>query len=798
MRTLLQDIRYGLRVLAKSPGFTLVAVLTLALGIGANTAIFSVVNAVLLRPLPYRDAGELTALYLTNPRAEFEWPLSAGGYLNLKRENKVFSGLGALSNKGWPANLTGEGEPERLQGFQVSADLFRVLGVEAARGRTFLEEEDRPGNNRVVVLSHELWQRRFGGAADLVGKSVTLNGAAHTVVGVMPPDFSFLARTDVWTPLTFTPEEERDVESNYLIPVARRRAGVSIEQARAEVENLTRGRVGESNSDWLATVKPLQSLITQDVRTMLLTLFAAVGFVLLIACANVANLLLARAGARQRELAVRAALGAGRLRLARQLLVESVMLALAGGACGLLLASWCTDLLVAGLPQSLAEANSHVAGLRLDSTALAFTLGLSVLTTVFFGLVPAWQASRVNLNESLKEGGRGGAQGARRARLRSWLVVTETALAMVLLAGAGLMVKSFYRLNQTDPGFDPTGVLTAQIDPSGDHYKELPQVVGFYDQLLERVGAVPGVRHVGIINSLNATMPISVDEHAPVPPEQRPQAATNQVSGDYFRAMGIPLRSGRFFNERDVKVAPAVVIIDEALARRHFPNEDPVGKHLKDGDTSREIVGVVGATRRYNLGEEPFPRFFLPYQQENWWSMTLVVRAQSGDPTALAPAIRRELAAIDKDQPIHSFKPLEETVAGWVTPQRFTTTLLAGFAALAALLAAVGIYGVMAYTVTQRTHEIGIRVALGARGRDVLRLVVGRGLLLTLAGVGLGLAASLALTRLLKSLLFGVSETDPLTFALVALFMTAVALVACLVPARRAARVDPMEALRYE
>jgi putative ABC transport system permease protein len=798
MTTLLQDVRYGLRVLLKSPGFTLVAVLTLGLGIGANTAIFSVVNAVLLRPLPYRDAGELTAVYLTNPRAEFEWPLSAGGYLSLKRENTVFSGLGALSNKGWPANLTGGGEPERLQGFQVSADLFRVLGVEAARGRTFLEEEDRPGAGRVVVLSHELWRRRFGGAPDIVGKAVTLNGAAHTVVGVMPPGFTFLAKADVWTPLAFTPEEERDVESNYLIPVARRRAGVSIEQARAEVENLTRGRVGGSNTDWLATVKPLQSLLSEDVRAMLLTLFAAVGFVLLIACANVANLMLARAGARKRELAVRAALGAGRLRLARQLLVESLMLALAGGACGLLLASWCTDLLVAGLPQSLAEANAHVAGLSLDSAALAFTLGLSLLTTVGFGLAPAWQASRVNLNESLKEGGRGGDAQGRRARLRSWLVVTETALAMVLLACAGLMLKSFYRLNQTDPGFDPAGVLTAQVDPSGDLYKELPQVVGFYDRLLERVAAVPGVRHVGIINSLNATMPVSVDEHAPVPPEQRPQAATNQVSGDYFRAMAIPLRAGRLFDGRDVKSAPAVVIIDETLARRHFPGEDPVGKHLTVGDTSREIVGVVGATRRFNLAQEPMPRTYMPYQQENWGSMTLVVRAQSGDPAALAPAVRRELAAIDKDQPIHSFKLMEESVAGWVTPQRFVTTLLAAFAALAALLAAVGIYGVMSYTVAQRTHEIGVRVALGARGRDVLRLVVGRGMLLTLLGVGLGLAASLALTRLLKSLLYGVSETDPLTFASVALLMTAVALLACLVPARRATKVDPMVALRYE
>ncbi|HJQ32696.1 MAG TPA: ABC transporter permease [Pyrinomonadaceae bacterium] len=798
MRTLLQDVRYGLRVLAKSPGFTLVAVLTLALGIGANAAIFSVVNAVLLRPLAYQNADELVALYNTNPRAEFEWPLAPAGYLELKGHNNSFADVAALSNKGWPANLTGAGEPERLQGFQVSANLFRVLGVSAARGRTFLDEEDRPGSNRVVVISHELWQRRFGGDPAIVGKTFTLNGEPHTVVGVMPQDFRFVSKTDVWTPLAFTPEETHDAQSSYLVPVARLKDGVTLEQARAEVENLTRRHAGDPKAEQFATLKPLQSIMTESVRAMLLILFAAVGLVLLIACANVANLLLARGGARRRELAVRAALGAGRMRLVRQLLVESAMLAAAGGIAGLLLASWCTEFLVGGLPENLVAANSRVAGLRLDAWALAFTFGLSLLTTVVFGLVPALQTSRVDLNDALKEGGRGGSQGSRQSRLRSWLVVAETALAMMLLVGAGLTVKSFWRLNHTDPGFDPSGVLTAQVDPSGERYKEFEQVVGFYNQLLERVGSVPGVTHVGLINSLDATMPVAVDEHAPVPKEERPQAGSNQVSPDYFRALGVPLRAGRFFDARDVKGSTPVVIIDETLARKQFPGEDPLGKHLTISDTSREIVGVVGATRRYDLTEQPFPRLYVPYTQENWWSMTLVVRAQSGDPLRLAPAVRRELAAIDKDQPIHSFKTLDESVAEWMTPQRFSTLLLASFAALAALLAAVGIYGVMSYSVTQRTHEIGVRVALGAQARDVLRLVVGRGMLLTLAGVGLGLAGAFALTRLLRSLLFGFGESDPLTFALVALLMILVALLACLVPARRATKVDPMVALRYE
>jgi putative ABC transport system permease protein len=798
METFLRDIRFGARSLRKNPGFTAVAVLTLALGIGANTAIFSVVNAVLLRPLPYQKSDELTALYYTNSRGEFEWPFDAASYLSLKSHNSVFDGVAAWSNKGWPANLTGGEEPERLQGYQVSADFFRVLGVSAERGRTFLAEEDRPGASRVVVISHGLWQRRFGGAPDVVGRSLTLNGAPYEVVGVMPADFRFIAKTDVWTPLGFTPAEENDHESRYLIPVARLKPGVTPEQARAEVENLSRSQTNDPSSDIRADLKPFQQVMTQDVRKMLLILFAAVAFVLLIACANVANLLLARGGGRRREFAIRAALGAGRLRLVRQLLVEGALLAAAGGACGLLLATWCAGLLVGGLPQSVVEANSHVAELKLDSTALLFTLGLSLLTTFIFGLAPALQTSKVNLNETLKDGARGDSQGGRQGRLRSGLVVAEIALAMVLLTCAGLMVKSFWLLNHTALGFETSRVLTARIDPSGDKYKEFDQVVGFYRELLGRVGAIPGVERVGIINSLDATVGVSVDEHPPVEPDKRPQASTNQVGGEYFRVMGIPLREGRFFDDRDVKGATPVVIIDETLARKQFPGEDPVGKHLRAGDVSREVVGVVGATKRYSLADDPFPRLYLPYQQENWWSMTLVVRSRSGDPATLAPAIRSELAAIDKDQPIHSFMPLEQSVAEWLTPQRFSTLLLTAFAALAATLAGVGIYGVMSYSVAQRTHEIGVRMALGARGRDVLVLVVRRGAFLTLAGAATGLAASVALTRLLGSLLYGVNATDPATYFVIALLLGAVALLACYVPARRATKVDPGVALRYE
>jgi putative ABC transport system permease protein len=706
--------------------------------------------------------------------------------------------MAAWSNKGWPANLSGSGEPERLQGFQVSANLFRVLGVEPQIGRAFVDEEDRPGANQVVVISHELWQRRFGGDRELIGRSINLNGAAYSVIGVMPADFRYLTKTDLWTPLAFSAREADDANANYLEVLARRRAGISTAQARTEVENLSRRQINNPKSDVRASVIPLQTTLTQEVRPMLLILFGAVGFVLLIACANVANLLLARASVRRRELAIRAALGAGRMRVVRQLLIESATLAVAGGLLGLLLAQWCIRFLVGGLPEYLANANSHIANLSLDTMTLGFTFTLSFLTTVIFGLVPALQISKLNLNLALKEGGRSDTSGRQQNRLRSLFVVAEIALAMVLLVGAGLMIKSFWRLNRTNPGFEPAGVLTAQIDPSEARYPDLDHYVAFYQQLIERVDALPGVSKTGLINSLDSSWPFSIDEHPPVADEQRPLAASNQVSPDYFAAMGIPLRSGRIFNDRDTKSAPPVILIDDALAHRYFPGENPVGKHLRLENISREIVGVVGETRFGDISAEPFPHMFLSYQQENWRSMSIVVRTGSANPMSLIPVIRRELAAIDKEQPIHSFKPLEQSVADWVAPQRFSTVLLAYFAALAAVLAAIGIYGVVSYTVTQRTQEIGVRIALGAKTSAVLKLVIGKGMKLALAGVVIGLFAAFALMRLMKSLLYGVSTADPITFVTISLFLTAVALVACYIPARRASRVDPMEALRYE
>jgi putative ABC transport system permease protein len=733
-------------------------------------------------------------VYSTNTQDEGEGPISPITYLNLKNQNSVFSEMAALDNRGWAANLTGDGDPERLQGYKVSGNLFHMLGVAPALGRAFVAEEDRPGNNRVVVLSHEIWRRRFGGDAGLVGRSINLNGGAYKVIGVMPADFRFYPKTDVWTPLAWTPADEK-FKPKCLLASARLKPGASVEQARSEVDSLFMRELDNPKSNSRVSLKPIQKSLTKNVRRMLWILFAAVGFVLLIACANVANLSLARASVRHRELAIRTALGAGRLRVVRQLLVESAMLAVLGGACGLLVARWGIRFLVGGLPEYLSLSNSHVAMLKLDARALGFTFALSFLTTIIFGLLPALQSSKVSLNEALKDGGRGETQGRGQNRLRSLLVVSEIALAMILMVGAGLMIKGFWRLSHVDPGFSPAGALTAQIDPT---YKEFDAVVEFYRGLLERVSAMPGVQRAGIINSLGSSWNFTIDERPPTPEERQPVASHNQVSGDYFRAMGIPLRAGRYFNDRDVKGAPLVAIIDETLQRRHFPDENPIGKHLRWLDASREIVGVVGAARTYSLSEEISPHIYLPYQQDNWWSMKLVVRAQAGDPTNLIPALRRELAAINPDLPIHSFKLLEDSVTEWSASERFSTYLLAIFAALSALLAAVGIYGVMSYAATQRIHEIGVRMALGAQPRDALKLVLKQGALLALAGVALGLIASYWLTQLMTKMLFEVSPTDPSTFIVIAFLLTGVALLACLIPARRATKVDPLVALRQE
>lgn len=793
MTDLWQDLRFGARMLAKQPGFTLIAVVTLALGIGANTAMFSVVNAVFIRSLPYPNANEVVAV---------DFPIPPALYLNLKKDNTVCSELAVWVNgiSTWPVNLTGAGEPERLQGFRVSANFFRLLGVAAAQGRTFLDDEDRLGNHRVVVISHQLWQRSFGGDPALVGRSILLNGASWQVVGVMPADFRLIVKTDVWSPLALTAEEESEAAPLGLLVLGRLRPGITRAQARQEFEQLIRRQRQPTNEDVRLALPSLQTLLFGFERPLLTLQFAAVGIILLIACANLANLLLARAAVRQREIAVRVALGAGRWRVIRQLLVESGLLAILGGVGGLILASRMIPVLVSGLPPHITAKNHHVAALQLDGSALGFTLGLAVLTTMLFGLLPALQTSKVNLNTSLKQGGRAPAAGRGANRWRSVLVVTEIALALVLLISAGLILKGLWRLTNAPAGYDTTGVLTARLDPTGEKYREPRQFAGFYRQLLSRLAALPGVAQVGLKNNWDNGWRVAVDGRPFAPEEQRPVSSLNQISADYFRALRIKLLAGRCFTDRDVSSAPPVAIIDEIFARRHFPNENPLGQRLRFEDGSREIVGIVGATRVWHSfsWDEGDPRVYLPYAQADWRSMYLVVRAQTGDPASLIPAIRRELAAIDQDQPISDFTLLAESVLALDAAKRFSAALLAGLAALAALLAAIGIYGVMAYSVTQRTQEIGIRLALGAQAGDVLRLILRQGLTLIAAGIALGCLAAWGVTRLIAHLLYGVSASDLPTFVGVSLLLALIGALACWLPARRATQVDPLIALRTE
>ena len=801
MRTLWQDLRYGIRMLLKRPGFAALAALTLAVGIGANTAIFSVVNAVILRPLPYADPDRLLLIRETKLPQFPEFAIAPGNFLDWQSQNEAFEQTEAFRTFFY--NLTGEGEPERLRASRITAGMFAMLGAQPTLGRDFLAEEDRPGSDGVAILSYGLWQRRFGGNPQIVGQQMTLNGRGYTVIGVMPATLRFLDRNaELWTPMAFTEQDRQNHGGHFISAVARLKPGITLEQAQSNLSTIAarlEQQYPSSNAGWGVKLTPLFEAAVGQMRPTLLVLLGAVALVLLIACANVANLLLARASSRHKEIAIRSAMGAGRWRIVRQLLTESLVLAIVGGALGVLLAYWGLDLLLSLAPQNL----PRMADVSLDGRALGYTLGLTLLTGVIFGLAPALQSSNPDLNESLKEGGRGSTSG-RRQGVRSLLVVTEIALALMLLAGAGLMLKSFWRLQQVDPGFKPENALVVNINLPATKYAEDAQQSAFFQQLLERTAALPGVQSVGATQS----MPLIGDyilglviEGRPEPaPGEEPSTNYYAVSPDYFRAMGIPLLRGRSFTEQDRAGAPRVAIINETLARRFFPDEDPIGKriHVTNGpETFREIVGIVGDVRQYGLEREPPAQAYEPYLQEPFAGMSLVVRA-AADPANLSAAIRQEVFALDKDQPVASVRTLEEVLAASVAQRRFSMTLLGVFGGIALLLASVGIFGVMNYTVAQRTHEIGIRMALGAQRRDILRLVVGQGMTLTLVGVALGLVAAFAGTRLMASLLYGVSATDPLTFTGVALLLALVAFLACYLPARRAMKVDPMIALRYE
>ncbi len=808
MRTLLQDLKYGCRALAKNPAFTVVAVLALALGVGANTAIFSVVNATLLNPLPFPEEGQLLRLGagarggVAPERGSFSYP----DYKDVQRQAQTLAHVSAFLNSG--TMLTGEGlEAERVYGADVSPEYFAVLGVGPELGRVFTAEEDH-ADAGVVVISHGLWQRRFGGRRDIVGQHLGMSSASATIIGVMPEGFEYPFRADgqdFWEPLNDRPMPDREARDNHSYRViARMKPGVTMEQANAELDTISR-RLEQQYPDTNATVlvgaASMHEEMTRDVRPALLILLGAVGLVLLIACANVANLLLARAAGRQKEIAIRTALGASRWRVVRQLLAESLLLALAGGACGLLLALWGTDLLVAAGPADI----PRVSQAGLDSRVLAFTLLVSVLTGVVFGLVPALQASRTDLTGGLKEGSRGATEGPRRSRLRSALVVAEVAISLVLLIGAGLLIRSFVRLMQTDPGFDPARVVALDIPLTRQRYDTEEKQAAFFARLAERVRGIPNVEAVGLADKLPLgntidILSFNIEGRPPFPPGAQAQAHYTVVGPGYFETLKIPLRSGRMFTERDDARAPYVMLISEGLARKYFAGENPVGRRLiTDEDVQPfEIVGVVGDARRRSLSTEAEPEFYVPLQQAGQRRMNLVVRAGAGDTLALTTSLRGAVAELDKDQLVWQTRTLDQLVSASVAGRRFNMTLLGLFAAVAMLLAALGLYGVMAYTVTRRTHEIGVRMALGARGSDVLRMVVGQGMKLAGAGVLLGLAAAFALTRVLASLLYGVSTTDPLTYAGLAALLAAVAFLASYLPARRATKVDPMEALRYE
>ncbi len=820
MESILQDIRYSVRSLIKTPGFTSVAVIVLALGIGANTAIFTVVNAVLLRPLPYPDSDRLVMLWETNPRFQIgvdTLPVTHGNFMDWREQNSVFEYVSALGVGRW--NLTGSGEPERISGASVSPNFFRLMGTEPKLGRAFRDDEEKPGAGKVVVISHSLWQRRFAGEPGVIGKPMTLDGESYTVIGVAPEGFQFprakdlpyfvavATQTDVWRPMTLGDDFVNKSRANHQLSVmAKLKRGVTREQAQTEMtaiaERLERS-YPDSNQGIGVKVVPLNEQVVGNVRPALWVLMGAVALVLLIACANVANLLLARSSARQKEIAIRTALGASRSRVVRQLLTEALLLSMTAAVTGTLLSLWGIKAMLSLSRETLPRAYE----ISVDLRVLGFTVVIALLTSVLFGLTPALQASKINLSESLKEGSRGLAGGRHSNHVRSAMVISEVALSLVLLIGAGLMIKSLSSLLKVDPGFKPNDTLTMQIALLGSKYPAASQQIAFFRDVTHRVETLPGVQSVGLISSAPLSGGVyaggfSIEGRVATSETDDLVADRRMVSPEYFNALGIPLLKGRGFTDRDDKAATGVAIVSQSWARRFLPNEEPLDKRIKLGgrDSTRpwlSIVGIAGDVRDTALESDARPCVYLPYPQFPSSSMTLVVRA-AFDPKPLMPAIRDEVWAVDKDQPVTEVKTMDQYVADSVSPRRLNATLLAIFASLALVLASVGIYGVMAYSVTQRTHEIGIRVALGAQSSDVIKLVVGHGMALVVVGVMIGLAGALALTRVMTSLLFGVSATDPITFAGVSVLLVAIALLASYIPARRATKVDPMIALRCE
>ena len=806
MQTIWQDLRYAVRTLLKKPGFTLIAVITLALGIGASTSIFTVVDAALLRGLPYKSPERLYHLWESRPQQEFsQREFSYPDYQDYQQNGAVeiagYTGGGGI--------MTGRGEPERVSSPSATANFFSLLGVEPVIGRTFQTGEDKPGAQRVTVLTYGMWQRRFGGDAGIIGQPLTINGESYTVIGVLPASFHFaLRQADLWLPYQPTEAQLTRRFMHGTNVIGRLKSGVSIAQAQTELSVIAKRIEQEHNQSHAGTgikLIPLQEQFVGDVKPILFVLLAAVGFVLLIACANVANLLLTRSLSRQKEVAIRSALGASRWRVIRQMLTESVLLSLAGGLAGLLIAYWGVNALIAALPENQLNSLPFLKSLHIDARILGFSFALSLLTGMVFGLAPALQSSRLDLNEVLKEGGRTMSGGARH-RLRSAFVMSEIALAVVLLVGAGLMMKSLLRLLQTNVGFNPQNVLTMTVVVPAGKYGEPAALVSFHQQLKERIQSLPGVSGTGTVNILplqgGNTTRFFVDGD-PVPaPGREIEANFRVVDESYFQTLGIPLMAGRMFDERDKVDAPGVVIIGKTVADRVFAGRDPIGRRLKYSSIEGPpdlIVGVVGDVKIAGLDEAIRPVLYYPYRQGPSMATNLVVRTNA-DPAALAAAVRNETRKLEPDVAIFNVRVMEELISSSPAAfmRRYPALLISIFAGVALLLASIGIYGVVSFSVSQQTHYIGVRMALGAQASDILKMVLRQGLTLTLAGMALGVVAALALTRLLRSLLFEVQTTDATTFAFVLGTLFVVALFACYIPARRATRVDPLVALRYE
>ncbi len=806
MESLLSDVRYAVRNLIKRPGFTAIAVITLALGVGANSAIFSTINALLIKPLPIPEQDRVIAIWDKAPSRGIEHnEVAMANYLDWRTQNKSFEHL-ALE-RWWSTNITGGDTPERIQGFLVTANFLDVIGVKPIKGRNFSEEENQPGKDAVAIITFSLWQRRFGSDANIINKTITTNAITRTVIGVLPAGFNYPKGAEVYAPMPMSPEVIKSRGNHSYYVIGRLKPGVSLQSAQADIDTITArlaAQYPETNVGLGATAYPIVADTVRMYETALWVMMAAVGFVLLIACANVANLMLARASGRQKEIALRAALGASRWRIVRQLMVESLIIALVGGALGVLIAFWGIDLLRASNPGEAAKYAPGWDHLGINLPVLVFTLAISLLSGLLFGLAPAWQVSKPDLNDALKEGGRHSAGGPR--RLRSLLVVSEIALSLMLLIGAGLLFRSFLALLKTNPGFNPEGVLTMNVNLPFAKYKEDAQGAAFYSDLVQRVKKLPGVQSAAVVNYIplggsNSSEHFLIDGTPEPPPGQETGGRYRVCTPDYFQTMGISILKGRGFTDQDKAGSKPVIIVNETLARRHWPNGDALGKRIRFyGPLERapwmEIVGIVQDVKHeLNL---PFTAdYYLPHAQDPWNAMVLVART-TVEPGSVAGPIRQQVLAIDKDQPVFDVHTMHEVRAISVALYTFGFAMIGIFAAVALVLAAIGIYGVMAFAVTQRTQEIGIRMALGARALDVLKLIVKNGMLLTAIGILVGLAGAFAITRLMASLLFGVSPTDVVTFALVTAGLLLVALFACYIPARRATKVDPLVALRYE